>query len=145
MLQRFQSGRRLLFIFALSFVLVGSSRVLAQGGGLPAPCGLECFPKAFEAAKACREGGGDFMSCTKVFADTLAACRTEAGCETPERPPICGEDCFTAARAAAKACHEAGGDLLACLTEVKTQLKTCLEAAGCDLPAPPDGHGVAAV
>jgi len=134
--------RSLLSVLTLGAILSSSSWLAAQDGlpgGFPIPCGLDCFPKAFEAAKACKEGGGDFIECSKVFAEALTTCREEAGCETPERPPICGEDCLKAARAAAAACREAGGDVTACFLELKDQLKSCLEAAGCELPEPPDG------
>jgi len=125
---------------AFAFLVLSSGNLFAQfgGGGDPTLCGPECFKTAMEAAAACREAGGDFFECSKAFMEALSACRTEAGCDNPERPPVCGEECLTAARAAAKACREAGGDEAACFTEVKTQLRACLEAAGCELPVPPE-------
>jgi hypothetical protein len=99
---------------------------------------VECFQIAFDAATACRKEGGGLLECAEAFAAALSACREAAGCETPDRPPLCGEDCLTAARTAARACREAGGDIAACFAELKTQLKTCLEAAGCEIPPPPD-------
>lgn len=132
-------------VLAAILALTCCSYTLAQGfplpgdGGFPLPCGLECLPKAFEAVKACREGGGDFRACADAYAEALAACRAEAGCETPVRPPICGEECLKAAREAASACREAGGDTAACYGEVKAQLRACLDTAGCELPQPPEG------
>src|SRR4030095_2394186 len=79
------------------------------------------------------------LECAKAFADALSACRAAASCDTPVRPPICGEECLTAAREADRACKDAGGDVAACLADVKAKLKECLTAAGCDLPSPPDG------
>jgi hypothetical protein len=98
-----------------------------QGGvELPKPCGVECFKTALEAARACSDGGGGFLECAEVFGSALSACRKEAGCEGAERPPVCGEECLAEARSAVKACAEAGGDVRACVDEVRTRLRTCL-------------------
>ncbi len=112
--------------------------LLAQGDPAHGFCGAECFKTAAEAAAACGKDGGNFFECAKVFAETLASCRKDAGCEAPERPPVCGEECLKAARDGALACREAEGDVAACLNEVRAQLKTCIEAAGCERPVPPD-------
>jgi len=142
-----KQGLKISVPLAFALIVLSSGNLAAQfgegfpfgdgGGDVVMPCGAECFPAAMEAAMACKADGGDLLSCAKVFMDTLNACRAEAGCETPQLPTICGEECLTAARAAIKACHEAGGDMAACFTEVKTQLKDCLAAAGCELPTPP--------
>jgi hypothetical protein len=120
----------------LTALLAGGLR--GQGGvDLPKPCGAECFKTALEAGKACSEGGGGFLQCAQVFGEALSACRKAAGCEGAERPPVCGEECLAAARSAVKACAEAGGDVRACIDVARTQLRTCLETAGCDIPKPP--------
>jgi hypothetical protein len=129
-------------------LMIGGGSLIAQdwgdwlppgaGDAIVLPCGMECIQPAMEAAQACREAGGDLLACSKAFFEALQACRAAAGCETPERPPICGEECLTAARDAAKACHEAGGDMEACFLAIKDQLKACLEAAGCEVPTPPE-------
>ena len=111
---------------------------LAQGGGLiPIPCGAECFRTAMEAAAACRSEGGSFSECAETFATVLSACREDAGCSNPERPPVCGENCLLAARDAARACKDAE-DPAACLSGVRTELEACLDAAGCEIPQPPE-------
>jgi hypothetical protein len=124
-----------------SSLALASGEARADFGDLPfpLPCGAECFQAAMDAAAGCKEGGGDIATCAKAFLDALTACRAEAGCEAPEHPPICGEECLSAARTAAAACREAGGDVAACLAAVKTELRTCIEAAGCEIPDPPGG------
>ncbi len=127
-------------LYALAILsLCGGSLVAQDWGSLVPPgfedfgaCGMECVQTATEAATACRERGGGFVECAQAFMDALNECR--AGCE---RPAICGEECLAAARDAAETCHEAGGDVAACFLALKDQLKACLEAAGCDVPAPP--------
>ena len=112
---------------------------------------MECFSTAGEAAATCRDEGGDFFECSAVFADELRACRDAAGCgwmrldaagcetpDRPDRPPLCGVECLRAARDAAIACREADGDSAECFAAVKAELRTCLDAAGCERPTPPE-------
>jgi hypothetical protein len=64
---------------AFAFVALSCGNISAQMGGLwppgggewnpPAPRGVECFSTAVEAAKACKEAGGDFMDCSKACMD----------------------------------------------------------------------------
>jgi hypothetical protein len=138
----------ILAALSLAFLVLTSGNLPAQGcgggpgggpggGDPPLLCGAECLAVAMDAAEACKDAGGDLMTCSRAFMDAMMECKRAAGCDM-QRPPICGEECLTAARDAAKACHDAGGDSAACMTEVKNQLKACLEVAGCEVPIPPD-------